>query len=223
MAQAIFLSASVPDPRRAPDFAATADTVAIASAVSALLNVTLGRRLLVWGGHPAITPMVWVVAEDTGVDYEGWVRLYQSLHFENLFPDEIDRFSNVTYTEDIDRDREKSLLHMRERMLSDFDFTAAVFIGGMEGIMHEFEIVRKMQPEARLLPVASTGGAALEVAQHLPDFHPDLENELDYIALFHRHLEVSVNEMRFTRPEEQPEMIEDRLYRFREGTADTEH
>lgn len=115
MAEAIFLSASIPDPRRAPVFAATADTVAIASAVSALLNVTLGRRLLVWGGHPAITPMFWVVAEDNGVDYQGWVRLYQSLHFENGFPEEIDRFSNVTYTQDIDNDREKSLLHMREK------------------------------------------------------------------------------------------------------------
>lgn len=107
-------------------------------------------------------------------------------------------------------------------MLSDFDYTAAVFIGGMDGILHEFEIVRRLQPEARLLPVASTGGAALEAARHMRRFPPDLENEPDYVALFHRHLEVSVNEMRFTRPEEQPESIEDRLYRFREGTAGTE-
>ena len=63
MTDAIFLSAGVPDPRRGPEYAKTADTVAIAAAVSALVHVTLGRRLLVWGGQPAITPMIWFVAE----------------------------------------------------------------------------------------------------------------------------------------------------------------
>ena len=167
--------------------------------------------------------MIWVVAEDIGVDYEGWVHLYQSLHFEDQFPEDNDGFSNITYTEDIGGDRQKSLLHMREKMLSDFDFTAAVFIGGMAGILDEIEIVQRMQPDARILPVASTGGAALEVAHWLPNFQSDLENDLDYVALFHRYLEVSVNEMRFARPEEQPERMQDRLYPFREGTAGAEH
>ena len=61
MADAIFLSAGVPDPKRGPEYAATADTVAICAAVSALVHVALGRRLLVWGGQPAITPMIWVI------------------------------------------------------------------------------------------------------------------------------------------------------------------
>ncbi|MDP9649681.1 hypothetical protein J2793_005148 [Paraburkholderia caledonica] len=34
----------------------SADTVAITAAVSALVHVVLGRRLLIWGGQPAITP-----------------------------------------------------------------------------------------------------------------------------------------------------------------------
>ena len=78
MSDAIFLSASVPDPRRGPEYAQTADTVAITAAVSALVHVLLGRRLLVWGGHPAITPMVWGVAQGLGLDYGQWVKLYQS-------------------------------------------------------------------------------------------------------------------------------------------------
>lgn len=72
MANAVFLSAGIPDPKRGPEYAATADTVAIAAAVSALVHVTLGRRLLVWGGQPAITPMIWIVAQDIGVDYRGY-------------------------------------------------------------------------------------------------------------------------------------------------------
>jgi hypothetical protein len=42
MTDAIFLSAGVPDPKRGPDYAKTADTVAITAAVSALVHVTLG-------------------------------------------------------------------------------------------------------------------------------------------------------------------------------------
>src|SRR4051794_9555611 len=115
MAEAIFLSAGAPDPKRGPQYAATADTVAITAAVSALVHVTLGRRLLVWGGHPAITPMIWVVAQDVGVDYGRWVQLYQSRHFRDEFPEDNEQFQNVTYTDDVELDREKSLLAMRER------------------------------------------------------------------------------------------------------------
>ena len=122
MSDAIFLSAGVPDPMRGPEYAKTADTVAITAAVAALVHVTLGRRLLVWGGQPAITPMIWVVAEALGLDYSGWVKLYQSRHFEDEFPEDNERFRNVTYTEDVEGDREKSLLAMRERMLKENTF-----------------------------------------------------------------------------------------------------
>src|SRR5580692_8712294 len=83
MTDAIFLSAGVPDPKRGPQYAKTADTVAITAAVSALVHVTLGRRLLVWGGQPAITPMIWVIAEGLGIEYGDWVKLYQSKHFKD--------------------------------------------------------------------------------------------------------------------------------------------
>ena len=96
MNDAIFLSAGVPDPKRDPQYAKTADTVAITAAVAALVHVTLGRRLLVWGGQPAITPMIWVVAEGLGTDYGSWVKLYQSKHFEDEYPEDNQRFQNVT-------------------------------------------------------------------------------------------------------------------------------
>ena len=214
MPEAIFLSASIPDPRRAPAYAVTSDSVAIASAVSALVNVTLGRRLLVWGGHPAITPMIWIVAEDVSVDYGSWVRLYQSKYFEEQFPEDNERFSNVTYTDTIDGDRERSLRVMRERMISDYVFNSGVFIGGMDGILQEFKIFRNLQPKAQLLPIGSTGGAALEVARQLPELHPDLLDDFDYISMFHRLLGIPTNEKRFSRPEEQPVQIEHRLWQL---------
>ncbi len=200
MTEAVFLSASVPDPKRGPQYAATADSVAIASAISALIHVTLGRRILVWGGHPAITPMIWLMAEDFGVDYESWVHLYQSKHFSDQFPEDNERFENVTFTEKIGNDRNKSLYSMRKRMLSDYRFSAAVFIGGMDGVLEEFDMLRRLQPDAVVVPVASTGGAAIELANRLPRINPDLRTDSDHIAVFHRHLNIPVVEDRLTRP-----------------------
>lgn len=213
MADAIFLSAGVPDPRRGPQYAATADTVAITAAVSALVHVTLGRRLLVWGGQPAITPMIWVVAQDVGVDYGQWVRLYQSRHFQDEFPEDNERFRNVTYTEDVEHDREKSLLAMRQRMFSENTFKAGVFIGGMGGIIQEYELFRRLQPTALIVPVASTGGATLDVAAQAGPLSADLSDDFDYVAVFHRHLGISVREERFRRPEDQPAVMDQRFWR----------
>lgn len=212
MTDAIFLSAGVPDPKRGPEYAKTADAVAITAAVSALVHVTLGRRLLVWGGQPAITPMIWAVAEGLGVEYGSWVRLYQSEHFEDEYPEDNERFRNVTYTEDVKGDREGSLRVMRERMFSDFNYTAGVFIGGMDGVVQEFDLLMKLQPKATALPILSTGGAVLDVAQRMSAVPPDLGGDFDYVALFHRHLRISVKEMRYRSPAEQPVSVAARLW-----------
>lgn len=212
MTDAIFLSAGVPDPKRGPEYAKTADTVAITAAVSALVHVTLGRRLLVWGGQPAITPMIWAVAEGLGVEYGSWVRLYQSKHFEDEYAEDNERFQNVTYTDDVSGDREDSLRIMREKMFSDFNYTAAIFIGGMAGVVQEFDLLMNLQPKVTALPILSTGGAVLDVAQRMGAVPPDLGDDLDYVALFHRHLGVSVKEMRYRSPAEQPVAVADRLW-----------
>lgn len=213
---AIFLAASVPDPRRAPEYAKSADTVAIASAVSALVHVVLGRRRLVWGGHPAITPMVYSVAEGLNVDYSEWVTLYQSSYFEDLYPEDNERFRNIIYTERRGG-REASLLHMRQQMLGGNTFAAGVFIGGMSGIVDEFRLFRQLQPKAALAPVASTGGAVLNVVAELTNPNEDLVSDLDYVALFHRHLGISPAEKRYPRPAEQPKDPGDRLFKLAKG------
>jgi hypothetical protein len=211
MTQSIFLSASVPDPKRAPNYAQTADTVAITAAVGALVYVTLGRRRLVWGGHPAITPMIWVIAESMGVDYGQWVKLYQSKFFADEFPEDNERFRNVTYTDIVDGDREKSLRHMRERMFSDQSFDSAVFIGGMGGIIDEFDLFANLQPKAQKIPVISTGGATIDLEQKMKPLPGDLRTDLDFVALFHRHLNIPLKEKRFDLPSKQPAKLSDRM------------
>src|SRR6266446_10878583 len=95
---AVFLSASVPVPGRG-NYYETANPFLIQTAVREFVTTALGRRLVVWGGHPAITPMVWAVCEDLGVEFAKAVVLYQSSFFKDIFPEENQRFGNVVYVD----------------------------------------------------------------------------------------------------------------------------
>jgi hypothetical protein len=198
MNNAIFLSASIPDPKRNPKYSQTADIVAISSAVCALVHVCLGRRPIIWGGHPAITPLIAHIAEDLDVEYSQWVKLYQSRYFENLFPADNNKFSNIIFTEKIDGDKSASLELMRRQMLHENQFASGVFIGGMEGIADEYKMFRLSQKKANVFPIYSTGGATLDLV--LPDkdytLCKALRKNMDYIGLFHDILNISVKEDR---------------------------
>jgi hypothetical protein len=192
--RSIFLSAGVPDPT-AKHFMGDGDTAAISALVSALLFVALGRRQIVWGGHPAITPMIWAYAEALNVDYGEWVTLYQSEFFKTDFPEENARFGNVVVTEAVLNDREQSLEIMRRRMLSESSFYAAIFAGGMGGIFEEYHLFRELAADAAILPIASTGGASAVLADEIKA-SGELSHELDYVALLFDRLSIDPNEKR---------------------------
>jgi hypothetical protein len=189
MAQ-IFLSASVPI-RGGGDFFDSADPFLIQFAVRELMTVCLGRRRIVWGGHPAITPMVWAVCESLGVNYAAAVRLYQSQFFSDLFPEENNKFRNVRFTPAIREDRAASLYHMRRKMLSE-PFEAAVFIGGMHGIFDEYKLFHKFHPTAKVIALSAPGGAAMQLARLLSQ----KTDSIDFARMFHRKLEVRATEPR---------------------------
>jgi hypothetical protein len=192
---AIFLSASVPTIGRG-NYYETADPFLIQSAVREFVTVALGRRLVVWGGHPAITPMVWAVCEDLGVNFAKAVVLYQSKFFADIFPEENERFGNVEYVDAVPGDREASLLRMRKAMLSRNDLAEAVFIGGMEGILAEYDMFAEFHPGGKVLAVAAAGGAARQLAGRLGAVtESDLQN-VDFARFFHVGLNVAPNEPR---------------------------
>ncbi|HET6406247.1 MAG TPA: hypothetical protein VFG14_00060, partial [Chthoniobacteraceae bacterium] len=145
----VFLSASVPVIGRG-DYFQTANPFLIQFAVRELLTVCLGRRTIVWGGHPAITPMVWAVCESLGVRYETSVKLFQSRIFEEDYPAENERFSNVTFVPAVENDELRSLARMRSEMF-DGQFESAVFIGGMDGIFEEYKLFKERHPKARIV------------------------------------------------------------------------
>lgn len=155
----IFLSASVPLADRNPQYYGTADIIAIRDAVVSLASVVLPTHKLVWGGHPSITPIIYHVIERLGLNVQDHMVIFQTKFFEKFYPEDNFKFNNVIQTDSYG-DREKSLIVMRAKMLTFCEYTAGVFIGGMEGVQEEFELFRELQPNAKLLPIASTGAAA---------------------------------------------------------------
>lgn len=212
----IFLSASIPLPERHPKYYDSADIIAIRDAIIALVSISLDKYQIIWGGHPSITPLVYYVMERMIInnlqreDYsllltdeekekvnqqlktkiQKHVKLYQSLYFKEIFPDDNDKFENVIFTENVG-DIHSSIQLMRETMFAENEFSAAVFIGGMDGIEVEFNMFTEKHPNALLLPVASTGAATKIVYDNL--LPEELKNErlvkdYGYMSLFQKLL-----------------------------------
>lgn len=183
----IFLSASVPVIGRGT-FHESADPFLIQCAVRELFFSIARKHIVVWGGHPSITPMIWSICEDLGVDYSKSVILYQSLFYKDRFPEENAKFSNVIFTPAVAGNAAASLELMREQMLGRADLLAAVFIGGMEGVKVEFDMFRHLHPNGLMLPVASPGGAARDLALQSSFVDAGDMVTVDFANLYCRHL-----------------------------------
>lgn len=193
---AIFLSASVPT--REP-YSLDCRPQEIQAAINALAQVVLGRKKLVWGGHPAITPLLWSAAEAIGIEYTVAVELFQSRLFQNVLPAENKHFANVTLVEAKGEDVESSLFEMRKAMFTSTEFEAAVFIGGMHGILDEHNLFTRYWPNATCIPIAQTGGATAHLAGELNYQPPDDLAPLDFVALLYRGLGIRPSQKRESR------------------------
>jgi hypothetical protein len=173
----VFLSAGVPDqPARGP-YLDTSDPIAIRDAVRALVAVGLSRgHHLVFGGHPAITPLVFQVA--SALERLPAVRVYQSREYEKVMPDEARRIPNFVWTEK-GNDAEHSKRLLREQMLgSHHDYGLGVFIGGMDGVEKEYALFRRHHRRAPALPIGTTGGAAGILCKEAEGLTPQLRERL---------------------------------------------
>jgi len=184
----IFLSASVPLPERDPQYYKTADLIAIRDAVLALATIALPKYRLVWGGHPSITPLINYVLQKMNIEIQDHVTLFQSRFFEKHFPEDNNKFNNVILTENLG-DKVSSLKLMRKTMFESCKFKAGIFIGGMDGVEEEYDMFKFFQPEALILPIASTGAAAKIIYDNLRDNISDqFEKNYAYMSLFQNHL-----------------------------------
>lgn len=192
----IFLSASVPLVERG-NYHETSNPFLIQCAVREFVIATIRRYCIVWGGHPAITPMVWNICADLGVSYSDAVVLYQSSFFRDRFPDENEKFRNVVFVDAVDQDKEASLAAMRHAMLSRDEYVAGVFIGGMDGIDSEYSMFVDLHPQAEAILVPAPGGAALELAKRLGTFSEQQLHDVDFARLFHSKFNaISEHELR---------------------------
>lgn len=185
----IFLSASVPLPERDEQYIKTADIIAIRDAVIALTTVVLPNHRLIWGGHPSITPLIYYVMQRLNLNIQKHMTIYQSKYFENSFPEDNNKFENIVLTEIIQNDREKSLQHMRNKMIGDSEFSAGIFIGGMEGVEEEYDMFIEKHPKALVLPIASTGAGAKKIYdERFTDKNERLVKDYAYMSLFQKYL-----------------------------------
>ncbi len=179
----IFLSASIPLSNRNPEYIETADIVAIRDAVIALATTVLPSYKLIWGGHPSITPLINYVIQKHEHNIQEHVLLYQSKFFEKNYPEDNNKFKNITQTPAFG-DIKSSLRLMREVMFAGHKFAAGVFIGGMEGIIDEYEMFKEFHPNAIIIPLASTGAASKKLYDNMINPNQRFLNDYAFSSIF---------------------------------------
>jgi len=192
MSRAVFLSAGIPvaRPGRAikPVYRDTADVIAIREATRAVAAVALAAGELVFGGHPAITPLIRQIAES--LDSVERITIFQSAYFRRFYPPDVRTFSNVHETL-AGPDEVVSLREMRQRMLEFRPYSVGIFIGGMEGVEDEWALFRQLHPHAAAFPIATTGAAARrlfdeQIATFDPALRQGLQHSRAYASLMRR-------------------------------------
>lgn len=183
----IFLSASIPLEERDPRYFETADNIAIRDAVISLVSIAIPHFRIVWGGHPSITPIINYILEKRGISVRDNVHLFQSRFFEEHFPEDNNKFENVTVIE-AGQNRDESLLLMRQAMFSSYTYNVGIFIGGMDGVEDEYHLFREYHSNAKLIPLPTTGAAAKMLFERSNNRIQDLEGNYAFNSIFRREL-----------------------------------
>jgi hypothetical protein len=234
----VLLSASEPDPQRRAEYWVSRNLLNVREAVRIFCAHALAHYPVVYGGHPAITPLVGQVASRIQHQAEIQASVGESvkkpklLTFQSaLYVDTSAAGADVVLTPAHEADgriagpkggmRNASLLRMRYDMIgkpggppvllleayenefgarrfAEFgtrEFSAAVFIGGMEGVEREFRIFRYFHPNTPAYPVGSTGSACIKLLKQVkPYLNPEtfdaLRGETAYSLLMQQLLPV---------------------------------
>lgn len=182
----VFLSASVPLPERDRLFFETADVLAIREAIKALVEVVLPIGRITCGGHPAITPLLALFVREAALNRDR-LTIYQSELYRGQLPPELADFADVRMVPAVNFDKKASITAMRRAMIGSRSFSAAVIVGGMEGIFEEHDLFVERHPNAAVLPLSTTGAAA-DIVYRLGKYDPVFARNRTYSSLFRRKL-----------------------------------
>lgn len=186
--RSVFLSASIPLTDHTARYWQTTDIIAIRDSVRALVSVVVPTGQIVFGGHPAITPLIRLLVREMKIHVRQHVILYQSRFFEQNFPPEVAEFEDVRLVDAVAGNEAASLKEMRRTMIGSHDFDAGVFLGGMEGVEREYEMFKLIHPDKPAFPIASTGAAARLLFDEYARDKVELLSDLRYLSLFRRLL-----------------------------------
>jgi hypothetical protein len=192
---AVFLGASIPDPAR---WSGSFDSREITDAVTAAARSVLSAGgTLVSGAHPTITPLLLYVAAEFPVRAgEPRVVAYQSALFEPVLSAaarqfEADGVGALRMIPAAPGDHPEpgrwhaSLRLMREAMFTETRPAAGIFVGGMEGVTDELNLLRALRPHALLYPLARPGGEAAGLLDFAPaELRAALAGSAAYPTLF---------------------------------------
>ena len=183
----IFLSASIPTVGR--EYYEGSNPLLIREAVVAFTRVCMEYNIeFYFGGHPAISPLVYQIAKNYLMDKEAPIRIYQSAWFKDKIPSEIKYYGNIVWTPKCDNIGDSVQL-MRDKMFEENkDTCCAVFIGGMDGIIEEAKKISSLCPGIKLLPIASTGCASAFVYSKYGIHDIDMESNVVYLSVFRKLL-----------------------------------
>lgn len=149
----------------------------IRTAVVQLARFAFTRDVqLVFGGHPAVSPLVLETTRAVPPSREPRVFVFQSAYFEHVLPIATMKLANWSHGRLLwtrsdgppqapgapgdPGAREASLRLMRESMVTVPGLVGAVFIGGMDGIEAEADLFRGFQPHLPRYALPGTGSAA---------------------------------------------------------------
>ena len=196
----IFLSASLPSADRHKKYYINTNPLNITNAVVSFTESILKRNgNLIFGGHPTISPLVLTVARkflSILKNEKNPIRIY--IYQSELYKDKISKYTyklldlgigKIIWTKNINDIVDKSLYHMRDQMFKEKYINAGIFIGGMGGIIEEFDLFKEFYPETPLYLIGSSGGATkILFEKYFRDKEkwifpwkynlPELENEL---------------------------------------------
>lgn len=185
----IFLSAGIPNPTpiEGREFFGKGNVPAIREAVMAFTKVCMEYHIpLCFGGHPAISPLVYEIAKDYDNDFSQNVLIYQSEKFRGKTPKEVSYYNRIAWTSEA-ADIPRSVNVMRDEMFKN-QFSCGVFIGGMDGIIDEAKRFHDANPKADMIVIPNTGGAARVLAERTGYNYIVLPDTYAYVSEFKKIL-----------------------------------
>lgn len=146
------------------------DIIEIGKAVEAVVRETLSTRdlLIVTGGQPAVLPYVLSAARATSKSNR--ILVYQSEYFRDHFNGTLDTLVSEGWAKvestPAGSSLKESLKLMRCQMIKS-DLLCAFFVGGMEGVEKEHDLVTQLYPPVMRFLLAEPGGATAKIAKEL--------------------------------------------------------